>query len=368
MRFSCLMGLAFFLTMVLPGLPGAAAESNQAPVVPLVQDFPMPRNADLCGEGIPLENRHAYEMLDRELTLVAWDRAQVFMWLKRSGRYFPHIEKRLRDEGMPDDIKYLAVAESSLLHYVGSYAGAKGTWQFMPETGVRFGLRKSAQFDDRYSFERSTEAALKYLKRLHGIFGSWTLAMAAYNCGEGRVMESIKDQNVREYYRLNLPLETERYIYRIAAIKLVLSNPKKYGYDLSPERVYQPYDVDRVQVDLKKDVHISDAARAIGTDFKVIKELNPEVFGSHLPRGSYYIFVPQGSGAKMTAFLDRANKETKSDSTARRTSSVKRYRVKAGDTLLSISRRTGVPVSTIKSLNNIRGSHIIAGQTLRLAP
>jgi len=361
---AALVGLAWLAPAW--GQEDRPANSVTGPIAyPPWREAPVPERLTLCGEPIPLEDPNVYEMLDRELTIAVWDQAQVFMWVKRAGRYFPHIEKRLTQEGLPNDLKYLAVAESSLIDYIGSSAGALGVWQFMAGTGTRFGLRKDQSFDERLSFELSTESALQYLKKLKSLFGSWSLALAAYNCGEARLAEEIQEQGVREFYRLNLPRETERFIFRIAAIKLILEDPQKYGYLVPPERIYNPIPVDRVQVDLPREVHIAEAARAAGTDYKVIKELNLQIMGRYLPPGRYEILAPKGLGPRLSAFLAQVG-QVPTAKTGQ--AGVEYYTVKPGDTLSAVSRRTGVPIETLRRLNNIRGSHIQSGQKLRLVP
>ena len=349
------------LMALLPSLVFPAQEI----VYPVFGDFPLPKSVSLCSEQMPLENRHVWEMLDREFTISVWDRAQVFMWLKRAGRYFPYIEKKLAEAGMPGDLKYLAVAESSLLTQIRSGKGALGPWQFMPHTAKRNGLRKDRTVDERQDFERSTEAALKYLKRLKDIFGTWTLALAAYNCGETRVKKEIKRQKVRDYYRLKLPQETERFIFRIAAIKIIMDNPKRYGYSLTPERVYRPIKCDSVSVRIRIPFPITDVARALGTNFKVLKDLNPQILGYYLPTGRYTLRVPSGLGSRAAAVLKQLNRTA-----SRRVKKVYDgyYLVQPGDTLIHIAKRTGVPVASLKSLNGIRGSLIRVGQKLRLTP
>jgi membrane-bound lytic murein transglycosylase D len=291
LRSAAFAGIAL---MLFQGAPVWAGE----PAALLFRDVPLPQSLSLCAERMPLENPSVREMLDRELTINAWEHAQVFMWIKRAGRAFPEIEKRLAKEGMPDDLKYLAVAESSLLTYAESNKAAVGTWQFIEETGMRYGLRKEALVDDRYCLESSTGAALRYLQKLRQEFGCWTLALAAYNCGEARLHREIEVQKVTDYYRLNLPLETERFVFRIAAIKLIMQNPQRYGYDIPNEHVYKPIKSDSISVQLEHPVHIADVAQGIGTDFKIIKELNPELTGYQLPNGSYTLKVPEGLGEK----------------------------------------------------------------------
>lgn len=328
---------------------------------PLFVEFPMPESVDICGEPLPLERQGVWEMLDREFTISVWDRAQTFMWLKRAGRFFPLVEAELAKAKMPDDLKYLAVAESAMLNHVRSSAGALGPWQFMKATAREKGLRKDRSMDERRSLERSTAAALAYLASLREQFGSWTLAMAAYNCGENRMRRTIKEQKTSDYYSLDLPRETERYIFRIAAIKIIMENPEHYGYRLPKARVYTPLAVDRVPVNLAGDFHIGDVAEKLGTSFKGLKELNPQILGSYLPVGRYDLKVPEGTGEKLPGILkDLTGKR------ARRTHKAPYYVVKPGDTLGGISRKTGVSVGRLKKLNKVRGSHIMAGQKLRL--
>ena len=257
-----------------------------------VQDFPLPKTLSLCGEMIPLENPHVWEMLDREFNITVWDRAQVFMYLKRAGRYFPYIEKKLSEAGMPMDLKYLAVAESALLTHSRSRKGAKGMWQFMKLAARSNGLRRDNIVDERLNFEHSTKAAIKYLKYLKRKFNTWPLALAAYNGGETRIRKAIREQKTKDYYRLNLPLETERYIFRIAAIKIVMENPVRYGYQLSQERAYRPREYDIIHVNIKKTIYITEFAQFFGTDFKAVKELNPQFLKSYLPAGKYTVNVP----------------------------------------------------------------------------
>jgi membrane-bound lytic murein transglycosylase D len=363
--------LSLFLFLFITS-PRAAAQEAPNPVF---HAFPCPKTLTLCGERMPLENPDVFERLDREFTVLVWDHARVFMWLKRAARYFPIIEKALRDAGMPDDLKYLAVAESSLIPYARSASGALGQWQFIPETGQKKGLRKDHTMDERLALERSTDAAILYLKQLKETFGSWTMAMAAYNCGESRLQKEIEEQRVSDYYRLNLPMETERYVFRIAAIKIIMENPRRYGYILPEDQLYKPLKFDTVTLSLSAPVHITDLAQALGTDFKVIKELNPELLGYYLPTGRYSIKVPAGSGANALAALVRLEKEV--PMAARPNNNPKEaanhsgqgvYVVQPGDTLTGISAITGVPVGRLKALNGITDSHIVVGQKLKLTP
>lgn len=349
------------LLMLLPSFTFPGQESGN----PILDDFPLPKSISLFGESMPLANRHVWEMMDREFTISVWDRAQVFMWIKRAGRYLPYIEKKLAEEGMPDDLKYLAIAESSLITHIRSKKGALGTWQFMAHTARRNGLRKDRVMDERLDFERSTEAALRYLKHLKEMFGTWTLAMAAYNCGEACVEKEIKMQKVRDYYRLRLPQETERFVFRIAAVKIIMENPKRYGYNLTPTRIYEPIRYDKVQVKIKVPILIVDVAKNLGTDFKIFKEFNPQIRGYYLPTGHYTIKVPYGLGSRLVTVLKEFNRVA---SPPMKKVHDDYYIAQPGDTLSLIAKKTGVSVANLKKFNQINGSLISVGQKIRLKP
>lgn len=256
--------------------------------------YTFPHSLSLCGEPVPLSDRKIWERMDREFTINVYDRAQVFLWLKRSKRYFPYIEARLKEKGMPDDLKYLLVAESALRPQALSNKGAAGFWQFIEKTGKRFSLQKKPWIDERLDLIKSTDAAINYLKILYDQFGKWALAMAAYNCGEERVKEEITLQGENDYYRMALPQETERYIFRILTAKVLLSDPKKYGFELPEKEGYLPIEYDQVLVQLPHPVPLRDIAKACGSYFKELKELNPEIQGYNLPAGVHQLKIPVG--------------------------------------------------------------------------
>ena len=359
--------IALLLAMNLVALALRSSTSTaEEPANPaILSNFHLPDSISLCHEPIPLENRKTLDMLDREFTFAVWDRAQVFMWLKRAGRYFPYIEEKLAEAEMPDDLKYVAVAESSLIIEIKSRKRAVGLWQFMSRTAKRYGLRKNWLIDERLDFERSTEAAIKYLQRLHNEFSSWTLALAAYNCGDVFLKSEIKKQKVEDFYRLDLPLETERYIFRIAAIKTIMENPKQYGFHLPAEHVYPPRWYDTVEVKISHPLKFTDLALSLDTDFKALKELNPQFLRDYVPRGGYHIKVPPGFGPKVVVAVQKFGKGGAGE---REDISGNHYVVREGDTLGHISRRTGVSLATLKRINSIEGSTIWAGQKLRLIP
>jgi membrane-bound lytic murein transglycosylase D len=270
-----------------------------------------PKRLVLCGEKVPLDQVFVAEQLDREFNIAVHDRAQVVMWMKRARRFFPYISGMLKKQGLPDDLKYLAVAESALLQRVSSHAGAVGLWQFMRRTGQRYGLRRNRWFDDRRNPQKATKAAVAYLKELHEEFGAWSLAMAAYNCGERRVRTAIKEQGTREYYYLYLPRETMRYVYRIMAAKIILSDPMRYGYDLPDSRLYKPWPDNFLKLRLKNSIHLRELAKLAGTSVRMLKELNPELRTFHLPRGVHRIRVPEAVDKVLLAkFQSEQQKKT----------------------------------------------------------
>src|SRR5210317_1374791 len=173
---------------------------------------------DFCGEPLPLNNPDVRERLEKELLLILWNRPQVILWLKRSTRYFRYIEKTLAQNNMPEDLKYIAVVESALLPHAGSSQGAVGYWQFLKRTGIHYGLTIDRNIDERRNFFASTKAAVAYLQNLHDLFGSWTLASAAYNIGEERLQDEKTRQKVNSYYDFYLPSETQRHILKIIAV------------------------------------------------------------------------------------------------------------------------------------------------------
>ena len=321
----------------------------------------LPHSITLCNEPIPLESPSVWEKLDREFTIAVWDRPQVILWLKRAGRYFPCLENKLAEEGLPDDLKYLAVAESALITGIRSSKGAVGMWQLMAPTAREHGLRKNRLIDERLDFELATDAALNYIKHLQDTFSSWTLVLAAYYCGEYNLKREVKKQKVDDFYSLNLPSETERFIFRITAIKIIMENPQRYGYHLEAEQIYQPLEYETVQVKIDKQLHLAYMAAAIGAEYRIVKELNPHILTHQLPAGRYTLKVPQGSQSRLTGVLHQLNSKA-SGEVAR--ASPNHYVVQAGDTLSHIAVKTGISVATLKRLNNIQGSLLRVGQKL----
>jgi LysM repeat protein len=320
-----------------------------------------PKTLSFCGESLPLHERYSREMLDREFTIAVYDRAQVVMWLKRSTRFLPFFEKELKAAGLPDDLKYLPVAESALIADIRSRAGAAGLWQFMKHTGRRQNLRISSTIDERLDPLASTRSALQYLAFLKDKFTTWSLALAAYNCGEKRVSNAMSEQKSRDYYHLSLPQESERYLYRLTAIKIILDNPEIYGFNLPGEQCYQPLTNKPISLKLKNEFLLTDFALQLGTTYHTLKKLNPHLISKHLPSGNFNLLIPKGCELKVTSVLKtlkpvprRANYHQPS------------YTVKNGDTLGAISRRFRIPIAKLKKLNRLESSKIMIGQKLHL--
>lgn len=300
-----------------------------------------------CEEPVPIENQEVLERLEKEILLTVGDGPQVILWLKRSRRYLPHIEKMLKENNMPEDLKYMAIAESALRPHAGSRKGAIGFWQILPNTGRKYGLKIDSTIDERRNLPASTRAAIQYLKKLHGLMGSWTLAAAAYNMGEEGLAAEMMVQHTSDYYRLYLPLETQRFIFRIISAKLILSDPAKFGFNLADDDYYPPLEYDEISIDCFQDIPISLIAKASHTHFKMIKDLNPEIRGHYLIEGTHVILIPKG-GKK--GFIRRYKKLVK-DYKAEKTDRI--YIVKSGDNLSSIAEKFEVPLAVLIIWNRL---------------
>jgi membrane-bound lytic murein transglycosylase D len=239
------------------------------------------------------------------------------------------------------------VAESALRPHAGSPKGAIGFWQLMPETARKQGLRVDEYIDERRNIYLSTPAALRILRTLHGQFASWTLAAAAYNMGEEGLAAEMLEQNTKDYYDLYLPLETQQFVFRILAVKMILGDPRRYGFDAQPEDLYQPLNFDTVGVDCFQETPIRLVAQAAGASFKTIKDLNPHVRGHYLQPGHYQINLPPGKAEGFEGrFLDLATKH-------RDVLETRIYMVRDGDSLSAIAERFEVPLAALLIWNRI---------------
>jgi hypothetical protein len=259
-----------------------------------VQTPELPSSLDFAGEKIPLENFDTRESLERELMVNMFWHSQILFIIKQTSRFFPAIEIILKSNGIPDDFKYLCVAESGLQQVV-SPARAVGLWQLMPATGKELGLEISDEVDERYHIEKSTWAACKYLQKSYDLFGSWTLAAAAYNMGIRGLMQQIERQKATSYHDLKLSDETSRYIFRILAFKLIISDPQKYGFYIPLNEMYPPYRYKEVEVSGAVPSW-ADFAMRYNTNYKILKLLNPwlrDAMLTNKQKQTYYIKVPE---------------------------------------------------------------------------
>lgn len=236
---------------------------------------PLPETLTFCDEEVPIDNIFVREALDRELTAIMYQHNSTFIIMKRAWRFFPEISQYLKKYGGPEDLKYLAVAESSL-NNVTSPAKAEGFWQFMAATAKQYGLTVTEEYDERYNLEKATKAAVQYLTGSRNRLGTWSLACAAYNCGEGGLKSRMKEQGINDYYSLALNSETARYFYRILAYKILMEDPQQYGFYLREQDAYQPLEYEEIKIDST----ISDFyafSKQINTPYKYFRFANPEL-------------------------------------------------------------------------------------------
>ena len=252
-----------------------------------------PNNLDFCGEKVPINFSDIKERLDRELLVNTYWQSNMMLLIKRANKWFPKIEAILNEEGVPDDFKYLAVIESGLEN-ARSPRGAKGFWQLMPSTAKQFGLEVNSNVDERYHIEKSTRVACKYLKKAKSKFGSWTLAAASFNRGIYGIEKELIRQKVKNYYDLLLNNETSRYVFRILAVKDILSNPTSYGYVFEKSDLYNSTPVKIIDWYLPIE-NIASFAKEQGINYKLLKIFNPWLIQNHLnnkSRKKYEIQIP----------------------------------------------------------------------------
>ncbi len=273
----------------------------------------------------------------------------------RSGRYRPMILKLLKEAGLPEELSWLPLVESGFKIKALSKARALGLWQIIPSTGYRYGLKRDLWIDERMDPEKSTRAAIAYLKELHGIFGDWLTVLAAYNCGEGRVLKAISSQqmnyldNFWDLYR-KLPPETSNYVPRFLATIHIIKNPQKYGIDLNRSQD-EPISFETVKTE--KSVGLNDLAKVLGTSEETLHVLNSELRYKTTPN-TYDLKIPEGMKEKFAQIIDQVS-EAKKPGGAKYIS----YRVKKGDTLSTIARRYKSSVNSILAANRLTSKHTI---------
>ncbi len=293
--------LAGFLSLVIFGSFNSNDEKNphiiksdSSDLKQYITGFDLNKKFDIAGEALPTDNFDALERLDRELSVNVYMHATTLLHIKTANRYFPIIEPILDKHNVPDDFKYLCVAESSL-RMATSSAGAKGLWQFMESVGRANGLVINSEIDERYHVEKSTEAACQFILYLKRRFGSWTMAAAAYNMGETALASRVESQKSNDYYDLNLNDETTRYIFRIMAIKEIMQNPEAYGFFVKEEQLYDPHQYTIIIVN-QPILNLAEFAQQYGTSYRMLKVLNPWLISSSLKSlggRTYEIRIPK---------------------------------------------------------------------------
>jgi len=257
-----------------------------------VNSHNVPDNIFFCGDKINLNDPFIRESVEREFYSILSKQGQIQLYLKRIGRYSHLIDKHLIKNELPQDLKYLSIHESALLPTIQSRSRAVGLWQFMSSSAHLYGLKVNKYIDERRDPEKATRAAVRYLKDLHKQFGSWPLALAAYNGGPNRVRKSLQRQNAKDFYDLTLPEETERYYFKIIATKIIVSNPEKYGFKISKNDYYLPHPTKQVQFTIYESrKYLDEIANICDINLATLKALNPSLRADYLPAGNYTLNI-----------------------------------------------------------------------------
>jgi hypothetical protein len=254
----------------------------------------VPKNLEFAGERVPLYDFTVIESMERELIVNTYFHSQTLLMLKRANRWLPRLAEILKKNGIPDDFKYIPLVESNLTNSI-SPKGAVGYWQFAESAARQYGLEVNDEVDERYHLEKSTEAACRYFKEAYQIFGNWTLSAASYNMGINALKKQMEKQKATSYYDLSLNEETARYIFRILAVKEILTHPHKYGYQLRKKDLYPPIETQRIKID-SSIADFSDFAAKNNVSYKIFKYFNPWLRANSLTnkeRKTYYIELPQ---------------------------------------------------------------------------
>jgi len=312
-------------------------------------------------EAIPVViNKHVQEEIN---ILTGRDRKFFISSYKRSGRYRHYIVEELKKAGLPASLSWLPLIESGFKIRALSKSRALGLWQFIPSTGYKFGLKRNRYIDERMDPEKSTMAAIAYLTALHKIFGDWITVLAAYNCGEGRVLRIIQKQNVNyldNFWDLydRLPNETARYVPKFLATLHIIENMQKYGFN--PDDLYEPVKYESIEI--SRQIHLNNIASKTGIPYKILKAYNPELRYGVTPQEPYMLKIPENKKNLLLAcinsipsFKPKYSRNTKGY-----------HIVKSGESLYSIAKRYNVKISDLKAANRMRGSRIIAGKKLRI--
>jgi len=369
-------------------------EKQLARFAPEVSGQELPDEIDFCGVPVDVNDPIIRERLEREFYLVLGNRAQVVLWAKRAGRVFPTIVEQAKKLDVCEDLKYVAVVESGLRPKVTSRASARGWWQFMGPTGKDYGLKVNGQWDQRADLEKSTVAGLSYLKKLEARFGSWPLAMAAYNTGPNRLDRAMTRQGETDFWNLRLYTEAERYVPRAIAIKMVMENPEAYGFKVRFEDTWPREPRSTVSVTVPNGLTISSmaVAKKAGINYRQFRRLNPELGEDELPAGTRIaVKVPPGmekalkdalkgqvstaraavkrraadtkrkkkAAAAKRAKERRLAKKRRAKAKKAKAKKARRYTVRSGDSLWSIANRHSISVGELQAWNRLGGRKVL---------
>ena len=265
-------------------------------VLSMTKSVEVPDKVNFAGEEMVLDRYDFHERYDREINGFTYLHSTTLLLVKKANRYFPIIEPILKENGIPDDFKYLAVIESSLDHRAVSSAGAAGLWQFMPKTAPNYGLEVSSEVDERYSIEKSTVAACKYFREAYNKYGSWASVALSYNAGQGRISGELDKQQAEDSLDLWLVSETTRYYFRMLAIKQIFENPAKFGFILTEKDLYKPIEFTKVEV-TQSIPDLASFAKDRGLTYAQLKDFNSWLRDRKLTisaksQSSYILLVP----------------------------------------------------------------------------
>ncbi len=298
--------LAIFFSLIALSVISCGLFINSAPVVQppqvvkeVVRNYnapvEIPKAIEFAGEKISLENFDVREALDRELLVNSYFQSQTILYLKKAKRYFHLIEPILKKNNIPDDFKYLSLAESGFQEKIVSPAGATGLWQLIKKAATENGLEINAEVDERYNMEKSTEAACRYLNKSYHQYGSWIIVAASYNAGISGIKRQTELQDSKNYFDLALNEETSRYVYRILALKLIMENPEKYGFKVTEEEKYPILKCKEVTLSGSV-INLAAYAHQQGINYKILKYFNPWLRQSYLKnpaKKSYLLKIPE---------------------------------------------------------------------------
>jgi len=337
-----------------------------------VYAVPFPEDLYFAGEAVPMYDFEVRERVDREVVVNTYFQSASILHFKKAARWFPEMEKILKAEGIPDDFKYVAVIESGLSNAI-SGQGAVGYWQIMKNTGLELGLQIDEEVDERYDPIKSTYAACKYFKKAHKEFGSWTLVAASYNMGMAGLRRQVGQQGLEDYHGLYLNNETSRYVPRLLAVKLIMEQPKKYGFHFRDAHLYKPLKANIVKVDTAI-VDLVRFAKSQGITYKHLKVFNPWMRKTYLPAPKsgrpYAIQIPDPSVFDEHQELKSAYRmvlpevEAIEKKATTPTNIEVKYTVEKGQTIRDIAKMFDVRVVDLVIWNELESTEVVKGQII----